>query len=73
MKLSRLSQFTGNYNVMEIPLSEEEYELCYMAWTVDGVLLQDAFPNLTAEERDFIKFGVTPEEWEAVIGVTADE
>jgi hypothetical protein len=28
-----------------------------------GVLLQDAFPNLTPAQREFIKTGITPEEW----------
>jgi len=31
---------------------------------VEGnVLIQDAFPYLSAEDREFIKTGITPEEW----------
>ena len=32
-----------------------------------GALLQDAFPQLTAEEREFFKTGVTKEEWDEVL------
>ena len=28
------------------------------------MLIQNAFPNLTSEQREFIKTGVTPEEWD---------
>ena len=28
-----------------------------------GELLQNAFPQLSAGEREFIKTGITPEEW----------
>jgi hypothetical protein len=33
-----------------------------------GVLLQDAFPNITPAEREFIKTGITPEEWDEYFG-----
>ena len=29
----------------------------------NGSLLQDAFPDLDADQRDFIKFGLTPHEY----------
>jgi hypothetical protein len=28
-----------------------------------GELIQDAMPNLSADDREFIKTGITPEEW----------
>jgi len=31
--------------------------------------IQDCFPNLSADEREFIKTGITPEEWEEVFGL----
>jgi hypothetical protein len=33
-----------------------------------GVLLQNAFPNITPAEREFIKTGITPEEWDQYFG-----
>jgi hypothetical protein len=32
-------------------------------------LLQDIFPDLPIGEREFIKTGITPEEWEEIFGV----
>ena len=28
------------------------------------MLIQQAMPNLTADEREFIKTGITPQEWD---------
>jgi hypothetical protein len=30
----------------------------------NGALLQDAFPHLSADDREFIKSGITKEEWD---------
>ena len=35
---------------------------------INGALLQDAFPNLTAGEREFYKTGITDEEWDEAFG-----
>jgi hypothetical protein len=39
----------------------------YVAWN-DGVsgLLQDTFPDLNDDDREFILSGTTPEEWDAM-------
>ena len=59
MKILRTSPFSGEENVMEIDVQQ---------WQLDhwraGELLQNAMPNLTPDEREFIKTGITPEEWE---------
>jgi len=34
----------------------------YDAWQ-GGELIQNAMPNLTADEREFLMTGITPEEW----------
>jgi hypothetical protein len=33
------------------------------AWQ-DGMLAQDAMPNLSANEREFVMTGITPYEWD---------
>ena len=33
-----------------------------------GGLIQDIFPHLTPEEREFIKTGITPDEWDKLFG-----
>jgi hypothetical protein len=35
----------------------------YNRWINSGELIQDIFPHLTAEEREFLMTGSTPEEW----------
>jgi hypothetical protein len=52
---------------MEIPLSHSEFEKRTILWQ-SGMLIQDAFPMLSADEREFIKTGITPEEWEQMFG-----
>jgi hypothetical protein len=52
---------------MEIPLSHLEFEKRSILWQ-SGMLIQDAFPMLSADEREFIKTGITPEEWEEMFG-----
>lgn len=37
----------------------------YYAWK-DGALVQDAFPDLKPEQREFLISGITPSEWEAM-------
>jgi hypothetical protein len=36
------------------------------SYYIDNLLLQDAFPNLTPADREFIKTGITEDEWEEV-------
>jgi hypothetical protein len=37
------------------------------AWE-GGELIQNAMPNVSADEREFIKTGITAEEWENTFG-----
>jgi hypothetical protein len=52
---------------MEFPLSEEEFTSSYNAWK-SGMLIQEAFPTLNAEQREFLMTGITPDEWTRVFG-----
>jgi hypothetical protein len=65
--ITRRSPFTGKVHRMEIPLTPKEYGKCATLWQT-GVLIQDAFPMLSADQREFIKTGITPEEWDAAFG-----
>jgi len=38
----------------------------------NGKLIQDAFPFLSADEREFLLTGMTPEEWELEFGDEED-
>ena len=50
---------SGIERTMDLPITEQQYQ----RW-LDGALIQDAFPNLTASQREFIMTGVTDEEWD---------
>jgi hypothetical protein len=65
--LERVSMFTRRVNKMEIPLTPEQFEAAYHAWRT-GALIQNAFPTLDAGLREFIKTGVTPQEWDETFG-----
>ncbi len=65
--ITRRSPFTGKLNQMVIPLTHKKYGECATLWQT-GMLIQDAFPTLDANQREFIKTGITPEEWEAAFG-----
>lgn len=45
----------------------------YMSWAHGRLLIQDAFPELDAEEREFIMTGVTPQEWNDAFTEEAEE
>ena len=67
MKLWKRCPLTKKFNWMDIPLSEEEYEASHRRWKLEGVLVQNAFPTLSASEREFIMTGISPEVWTALI------
>lgn len=60
--IHRVSQLTGKSHTMEVPATEEQF----MSWR-NGALIQNAMPNCTAEQREFIMTGITPEEWKTHI------
>ena len=49
------------------PWSVTVYKEDYDAWK-GGKYAQDAFPYLTADEREFIISGTSPEGWEKLFG-----
>lgn len=65
MIVTRKSELTGRYNSMDIPLSEEEFDRCLNNWK-NGMLIQNAFPMLNADQREFIMTGITPKDWDSM-------
>lgn len=64
MLITRRSPFSGDVNTLDIPCTEAQL----MLWE-HGALIQNAMPNLTAGQREFIMTGITEEEWNATFGV----
>ena len=63
MQVTRTSPFSGKTNTIDIEVTQEQLS----AWE-NGELLQNAMPNLSLNEREFIKTGITPQEWEETFG-----
>jgi len=63
MLITRTSPFTRKVNTMDINVTEAQIA----AWQ-NGKLIQHAMPNLTADEREFIMTGITPEDWANTFG-----
>jgi hypothetical protein len=68
MQIIKVSMFTGKTHMLDIPVTEEQIK----AWKA-GAMIQDAMPNLTADEREFIMTGVTAQEWDDAFGEDVEE
>lgn len=58
--VTRASIMTQKRHTLPIKLNLDDYH----RWK-RGTLIQDAFPYLTPDEREFLKTGITAEEWDA--------
>jgi hypothetical protein len=68
MQITRTSIFSGIKRTLEIDISEEQYQ----NWS-SGDLFQNCAPHLSADDREFIMTGVTPEEWREAFGDDEDD
>lgn len=59
MKITRTSKWSGITRTREFDVTQEQYD----AWE-KGELIQKAMPHLSADDREFIISGLTPDEWE---------
>ena len=60
--LTRKSMITGEMNTMTLDTTQEKIDLFFTE--NDRPLIQDLFPELTVDEREFIQTGCTPEDWD---------
>lgn len=63
MLITRKSQVSGKDNTMDINVTKEQID----NWQ-NGMLIQLAMPNISADEREFLIIGITPQEWEKLFG-----
>lgn len=63
MRIERVSPLTGQINVRDIDVDQCQLDL----WR-RGMRIQDAMPDLSADDREFIMTGFTPEDWETMFG-----
>ena len=63
LKITRTSLLTGHHHSRDIDVTQEQLD----AWQ-NGELIQRAMPNVSAADREYIKTGITAEEWEETFG-----
>ena len=63
MLIERKSILSGNTNSMVLPITSTQLD----RWT-NGDLIQNVFPDLSADQREFLMSGITPEEWNQNFG-----
>jgi len=54
---------SGKWHECELPITNTQAEDY-----ISGALIQDAFPNLSDSQREFILTGITPIEWAKTFG-----
>ena len=63
MEITRKSILTGIVRTRELDITEAQFE----AWQ-NGDLIQDAMPQLSVSDREFLINGVTDAEWRQTFG-----
>ena len=62
MKVTKISQLTGNEHTLELNITSEElFRVENRRYTTE--LIQNIVPQLTMGEREFLISGITEEEW----------
>lgn len=58
MEITRINPITKTVKTLDLDITNQEL-LSYQR----GALIQHAFPNLDADEREFFKTGIAPDDW----------
>ncbi len=61
MLVTMTSMLSGKTTTRDIDVEPEQIQ----AWQ-NGMLIQDAMPELSAPDREFIMSGITQEEWDGI-------
>lgn len=65
IKISRVSEWSGKKNTRTIKVNMADWtKWCSYTDISTRPLIQNHFPYLSADDREFILNGVTPEEWD---------
>lgn len=59
MLITKLSPISIKDHTREIDVTQSQLD----AWK-GGLLIQKAMPHLSADDREFLMTGITPEEWD---------
>jgi hypothetical protein len=65
MIITNKSKVSGKVRSMDLDVTEEQL----LRYQSGRFTIQDCFPNLSPDEREFIKSGITADEWEETFGL----
>lgn len=68
MRITRRSSWSGITRTRDLPITSEQYG----AWQ-NGMLIQRAMPQLSAEDREWVITGVTEAEWQEMFLQAEDD
>ena len=69
MLIKRKSLMSGKVHEMDIPITQTQLDAYYSS----GVMIDRMFPDLTADQREFIMTGITSQEWQTMFPPEDDE
>ena len=67
LRIYKLCSITGKEYSVKVD------HAAYVRWTKREAPVQEIFPDLSAEEREFLVSGLTPAEWAEVVGSCEEE
>lgn len=67
-RITRTSIVSGLTRTMEFDqYTQDDFEKRFIAWKDGKIEIDDAFPLLSLEAREFIKSGISRDEWERYV------
>lgn len=69
MKIERRCPFSGVNSTLEIDITEDQLS----TYLDSDVPIQNMFPHLTPDEREFIKTGITASTWDQIFSEECEE
>ena len=62
--VTKQSMLSGKTSSMALPIRQGQVDY----WQQSGDLIQNVFPHLNADQREFLMTGITPDEWDSAFG-----
>ena len=69
MVIRKQNPLTGEWNEMDLPITGDQ--LRRFEHTLEPI--QNIFPNLSLDQREFLKTGITPQSWDREFNQEGDE
>ena len=63
IQVTRTSILTGRTNTMSLPITKEQLDL----YENSKELIQNVMPDLDNKQREFVKTGITEQEWDKLV------